>query len=166
MSTSTRTVSGSWAVLQRLYGRVTDSNEFVGIMVIGLFGGGVLTLLAGLSGLVGLAFVVLARLFNGPVELDKMGWLFVATAVVIFIFDIPFALIALDPWGNRDEDQKALNLTFLLSLICLIVTAVGAYLILTQNTLALFAALDVPIFNLIFFLWATKRCGFWDSFKR
>lgn len=152
MST-TKVVLGPQAFMRSLLDRVGSSDQFVFVFAVALFGGAVLTLLAGLVGLAAWISVVITLVVVGAVNLVGVGWIFAATALFLGIFDLPFGAIVVDG-GGSDEEQNAFRLILILSLVCLVVTGFGAYLILTGNPWALMAALAVPIINLVLFVWA------------
>lgn len=88
MSTTT-TASRAGGLLRRQLQRIFNSNELITVFSMALIGGAILTILAGLAGLVVWVVTLLGLAFTGSVETVVEGWLFVVTAWALFVFDVP-----------------------------------------------------------------------------
>lgn len=153
---TTTAVPGHRGFISRHWEQIARSGHFVAVFLIALIGGGLLTIIAGGVGLVGLGATILALALRAPVELVAMGRIFTATAVFLFIFDLPFSALVIDGGGSQEE-QEAMRLTLVLSIVCLVITGLAAYLIFTDSPWALMAAIMVPIINLVLFVWSLFR---------
>lgn len=130
---------------------MVNSDQFIGLWVLCLIVFAGLTILLGFIGLIVLVVVATALVFTGGFPaMNLVGILFAAKTLALAGFDLNFWPLAAE--GNRqDPEQPAIVLTFLLSLVCLAVTGLGAYFILAQTPQSVLAALSVPVIDLVFF---------------
>lgn len=153
-SNFTPTRLSGFDVIKMAWNRIADSQKFLNIWVLGLIVSALATLILGAIDIVVDVVVVAALAFTGNFPaINQVGWPFALTGVSLGVFDLTFGPLSLGDYNSKDPQQPVLNLTFWLSLVCLVATSLGAYLVLVQTPSATAVVVAVPVFNLILSLW-------------